>query len=232
MVCEKCGETLEPDAGICKKCGTSAAQSSVETSKSRPRLSWAKTLLAGVAVIAGSLYIGAAIYFLNSGVEEKTVSSKGNSISGTISKPAADAPAATKTNTQADAKLIDKKEPAASSKQSETKSAHEEAVRDLVNKWLASWQSGNMETYRSCYASDFQSKGMNLDVWVSHKTNVRERTKNIRIAIDDVQISADEKNAAAVFTQHYSSSKSKDSGKKKLELKKINNAWKIYREIM
>lgn len=107
-----------------------------------------------------------------------------------------------------------------------------EAVRDLVTKWLTSWKSGDLKTYRSFYASDFQSKGKNLDAWISHKTNVYKKSKNINIIIDNLQISADENNASAVFTQHYSSSITKDSGKKTLELKKINNEWKIYREIM
>jgi hypothetical protein len=42
----------------------------------------------------------------------------------------------------------------------------------------------------------------------------------------------DENIAMAVFTQYYSSSILKHSGKKKLELRKINDEWKIYREIM
>jgi ketosteroid isomerase-like protein len=102
----------------------------------------------------------------------------------------------------------------------------------LLTKWLTSWKSGDMKTYRSCYASDFQSKGMNLDAWVSHKTNVYQKSKNINVSIDNLQISADENFAAIIFTQHYSSSILKDSGKKTLELRKINDEWKIYREIM
>ena len=118
------------------------------------------------------------------------------------------------------------------SKQNETKSIPEEDVRNLVNKWLTSWQSGDMKTYHSCYASDFQSKRMNLNAWVSHKTNVRKNSKDINISINDLLISVDENTATAVFTQSYSSSIFKDSGKKTLELRKINDEWKIYREIM
>jgi tetratricopeptide (TPR) repeat protein len=117
-------------------------------------------------------------------------------------------------------------------KQNETKSIPEEAVQNLVTKWLTSWKSGDMKTYRSCYASNFQSKGMNLDAWISYKNNVRQRSKNINISIDDLQISVDENSAMAVFTQSYSSSMLKDKGKKTLELKKINDEWKIYSEIM
>jgi ketosteroid isomerase-like protein len=117
-------------------------------------------------------------------------------------------------------------------KQNETKSIPEEAVQNLVTKWLTSWKSGDMKTYRSCYASNFQSKGMNLDAWISYKNNVRQRSKNINISIDDLQISVDENSAMAVFTQSYSSSMLKDKGKKTLELKKINDEWKIYSEII
>ena len=117
-------------------------------------------------------------------------------------------------------------------KQNETKSIPEEAVRNLVTKWLTSWKSGDMKTYRSCYASNFQSKGMNLDAWISYKNNVRQRSKNINISIDDLQISVDENSAMAVFTQSYSSSILTDKGKKTLELKKINDEWKIYSEII
>ena len=114
--------------------------------------------------------------------------------------------------------------------QKETKSIFEEDIRHLVNKWLTSWQSGNMKTYRGCYASNFQSKGMNLDAWIAHKANVRQNSKNINIRIDNLQISAEENIATAVFTQYYSSSILNSKSKKKLELRKINNEWKIYRE--
>jgi ketosteroid isomerase-like protein len=109
---------------------------------------------------------------------------------------------------------------------------HKEDVRNLVNKWLASWKTGDIKTYGSFYAADFESKGKNLDAWLAHKTNVSKKSKNINITIDNLQISADENKATAVFTQQYSSSITKDSGKKTLELRKINNEWKIYREIM
>jgi hypothetical protein len=89
-----------------------------------------------------------------------------------------------------------------------------------------------VETYRSCYAPDFQSKGRNLDAYVSDKADVYKKSKNINVSIDNLQISADENNVTVEFIQHYSSSIFKYSGKKKLELRKINDEWKIYREIM
>ena len=77
-----------------------------------------------------------------------------------------------------------------------------------------------MKTYRSCYTSDFQSKGMNLNAWISYKTNVHQKSKNINISIDNLQISVDANTAMAVFTQYYSSSILKYKGKKNIGVKK------------
>jgi ketosteroid isomerase-like protein len=105
-------------------------------------------------------------------------------------------------------------------------------IRQLVNKWLTSWQSGDMESYRSCYAPDFTSREMDLDAWIIHKSTVRQKSENISIRIDNLQISADGDTAQASFIQQYSSSVLKSKGKKTLELRKIGDHWKIRREIM
>lgn len=115
---------------------------------------------------------------------------------------------------------------------SDTKSATGAAVQQLVAGWRKSWESGNMSAYRSCYAPDFYTREMNLDQWISYKTSVRNRSKNIRIRIADVRVSTAANQATAVFQQHYSSSLLKSSGVKKLEMRNINGAWKITRESM
>jgi Uncharacterized protein conserved in bacteria len=116
--------------------------------------------------------------------------------------------------------------------QDPSRSSAGEPVRDLITKWVNSWKSGDMKNYHSCYAANFQSKGMNLNDWVSHKADVRKNSKIINILIDNLRISAGTNSATAVFIQHYNSSTLKSKGKKKLELKKINGEWKIYSEIM
>jgi len=73
---------------------------------------------------------------------------------------------------------------------------------------------------------------MKLDEWITYKTNVRNKSKNIKIGIENIKISVDGDTAKAVFTQKYSSSILKDKGQKTLELKKSGNDWKIYKEFM
>jgi murein L,D-transpeptidase YafK len=122
----------------------------------------------------------------------------------------------------------------AGSKQKEATTDHttQKEILNLITKWLTSWKSGDMKTYRDCYASDFQSKEMNLDDWISHKSQVRQNSENINIRIDQLKIFADGDTAKAFFIQHYSSSILKSKGKKTLELKKIGEEWKIFREII
>jgi hypothetical protein len=141
--------------------------------------------------------------------------------------PMVEEPVAPKEAVAAAPAVTDKYLAPINSKRTETKN-----VQNLINKWLTSWKSGDINTYRSCYASDFLSGGMNLDEWVSHRTNVYQKSKNINISIKNLNISEEVNSASAEFTQSYSSSISKYSGKKKLKLKKINDKWKIYREVL
>lgn len=115
---------------------------------------------------------------------------------------------------------------------SEMDSSSKEAVHKLITKWAESWESGNMAIFRTCYASNFRAQGMNLNQWVNHKAMVRERSKRINVRVDNLIVSGGNNQATATFTQHYSSNLLKSKGNKRMELRKINGAWKIYRETM
>jgi colicin import membrane protein len=119
-----------------------------------------------------------------------------------------------------------------SSNQSETESTPEENIRTLVNTWLTSWESGDFDSYRNCYVSDFRSKGMNLDSWIDNKIKVRKKSQNISISMGDMQISVEGNIATAKFYLHYISSILDNSGIKILDLKRTKSGWKIYKEIM
>lgn len=108
----------------------------------------------------------------------------------------------------------------------------DEAIRQVVSKWLAAWQSGDTATYRSCYDEGFKSQNMTLEKWIAYKTGVRQKSTDIKIGIDDLKIIADGDHAEAVFIQTYKSSTLNDKGEKTLKLKKIGDEWKIYQEIM
>jgi len=122
--------------------------------------------------------------------------------------------------------------PAPPSTRQETEPSSKDAVRKIVLKWAESWKSGNMAAYKSCYASNFRAQGMNLNDWVNHKINVREKSGSISVRVSNLNITGNNNQAVATFTQHYSSKILKSSAGKRLELRKINGEWKIYRETM
>ncbi|MBE9547547.1 MAG: L,D-transpeptidase family protein [Proteobacteria bacterium] len=104
------------------------------------------------------------------------------------------------------------------------------AIRQLIEKWVQFWESGDMENYRLCYAPDFRSRGMNLGNWIFYKTGLKKRNKNIRICIEDIKITSGRGQGLAAFTQKYSSSNYNAVGTKKLRFRKADGEWKIYRE--
>lgn len=106
----------------------------------------------------------------------------------------------------------------------------EKEITALITKWAGSWKSGDMRKFRNCYAANFKSRNMNLNGWISHKVDVRKNSKNINVRVENIHVMVNSTNATAAFTQYYSSSILKSKSSKKLELKKMDNEWKIVRE--
>ena len=108
--------------------------------------------------------------------------------------------------------------------------SHKDIIK-LVDKWVASWESGDMKDYAFFYAADFKSKGMDIDDWLVYKSKLHRSNKNIHVGIKNLRIShrsADK--LIATFEQHYSSSRISDVGTKTLYFKNIDNSWKIWKE--
>ncbi len=105
------------------------------------------------------------------------------------------------------------------------------AIKELIVSWVESWENGNMEVYRSCYSPDFKARRMNLDRWISYKTGLKKRNKNISVDIGDLKISSGRNQGLAAFKQKYNSSRYNAVGTKRLRMQKVAGEWKIYREI-
>lgn len=110
------------------------------------------------------------------------------------------------------------------------KSLPEEQVRRLIDEWLASWQAGDMETYRDCYVPDFHSKKKDLPAWIAWRARDRGKSVNIRIDNLKVSLNAGASAAKASFTQYYRSSTHQTKVKKTLMFRKEKGEWKICRE--
>jgi hypothetical protein len=151
-------------------------------------------------------------------------------IADLISNEKSSARVATNTTVLNAASTISPPSPAAA--RQESISNPNDVIKKLLTKWVSSWKSGDMTTYRTCYASDFKSKGMNLNDWISYKAELHKRNKKISVKIANIRITSTGNSANAIFTQIYNSPGLKSKGTKKLELKKVDGEWKIYKEYM
>jgi len=118
--------------------------------------------------------------------------------------------------------------------QAEANSSDQAAITRVVEKWADSWQEGNMREYRSCFSSDFRSRGMSLGKYIDYKTDLAKKYRKISVRVSNLKVSySGGQNATAIFRQTYSAAGGpKTSGVKKLELKKVKEGWRIYRETM
>jgi len=106
----------------------------------------------------------------------------------------------------------------------------DDIIKQLIKDWLQAWESGDMERYGTFYASDFRTTGMDLNGWISYKTMLSQRNKDVRITSEDITVSLHPNRVVASFKQIYTSSRHSDAGLKKLYFKKENGEWRIYRE--
>jgi len=104
------------------------------------------------------------------------------------------------------------------------------AIADLVAEWADAWRSKDVQRYRACYAPDFRARGKDLRAWIRYKERLNRRYDSIRVWIEDLKIQQGPKRSTATFLQRYDSSGHKSVGIKRLRLKCIGGAWKIYRE--
>jgi murein L,D-transpeptidase YafK len=104
------------------------------------------------------------------------------------------------------------------------------AITDLVFEWADAWRSKDIRRYRACYAPDFRAGGMNLRAWIRYKDRLNRRYDSIQVLIEDLNIEQGPERSTAEFLQRYHSSGHRSLGIKRLRLKYMGGAWKIYRE--
>jgi len=110
--------------------------------------------------------------------------------------------------------------------------ANNDDIRRFIDLWMASWKAGNLKDYASFYAADFRAQGMNRAAWLAYKKKVFRASENVRIDIKNLDITSQSRGrAVATFEQYYSSSLVTDVGTKTLSLKKVDNSWKICKEV-
>lgn len=103
---------------------------------------------------------------------------------------------------------------------------------DFVEKWRKSWASKDIETYMSCYGSDFKSGGLDKRGWRKKKTYLNKKYQFIQVTIDNIVVERSSAQAKISFFQTYKSDLYQTSGTKNLHLVLHNGKWQIEKEYM
>jgi len=103
-------------------------------------------------------------------------------------------------------------------------------LAELVSEWVDAWRSKDIERYRSFYAPDFQGGGWDLDAWIRNKERLNRLYDSIQISIEGLDIKLEGDKSTLTFLQRYNSTGYQAVGMKHLEMKRIGDKWKIYRE--
>jgi len=103
-------------------------------------------------------------------------------------------------------------------------------VLKVVEEWRQAWQSTDQEKYLSFYSKRFKTPEFHYAEWVSFKNRVNQKNKKRQILIEDISIFKSKDLYTVHFTQHYSSSRINDIGKKEIFLVEENGRLKILSE--
>lgn len=106
-----------------------------------------------------------------------------------------------------------------------------EQISSMIDNWIQAWSSKDIDAYGIHYASDFQSKGMDKNEWLSYKTELNRKYNQIHVSRKKLLFKGDPIQPVVSFVQRYESTGYTATGIKKLVLKQENGAWKIYREL-
>ncbi len=100
-----------------------------------------------------------------------------------------------------------------------------------IEDWKNSWENWDPVEYGKHYSAQFKSTQKNKAKWLAHKQKLAIIThKNVNIEIKNPKIVEFKDQLVLTFEQKYSSSLTKDEGKKSLYLQKENDSFAILAE--
>lgn len=107
----------------------------------------------------------------------------------------------------------------------------ESEVSLVLQGWASAWSRKDVKSYLGYYAEDYQTpNGMARKDWEAERTQSIEKPDQLRVSVDEINISVDGDKATVRFRQHYTSPTLKSSASKTLVLVKSGGKWLIQQE--
>jgi len=103
-------------------------------------------------------------------------------------------------------------------------------IASLVESWRRAWERKRLNDYIAHYHPAFISSGKELSAWKQYKGSLNKRYRNISVKVSGLKVKIEGEKARAYFKQQYRSDNFSSDGYKRIEFRKKDGTWRIYRE--
>lgn len=109
--------------------------------------------------------------------------------------------------------------------------AREQQIVRTLQQWAASWSEQAIEPYLDAYASDYAPVDMSRRAWQQQRRRRLATPAWIEVELSDVQVTRVQEDTATVkLTQRYRSNTYQDLTRKRFELRRDADGWRIVEE--
>lgn len=106
-----------------------------------------------------------------------------------------------------------------------------QSVVNAVMRWAQAWSRQDLDTYFMSYIDGYAPPGISHRSWKAQRTRRVRNPRFITVAISEIRARSSKKTEARVtFRQKYRSNLLSSSVIKQLEMRNVNNVWKITEE--
>jgi murein L,D-transpeptidase YafK len=103
-------------------------------------------------------------------------------------------------------------------------------IASIVESWRKAWETKRLNDYIAHYHPDFVSSGKDLKAWKQYKESLNRRYRQISVTVSGLKVRVEGEKVRVYFEQRYRSDTFSSDGYKRIELRKKDGSWKIYRE--
>jgi len=108
----------------------------------------------------------------------------------------------------------------------------EDQLTQTLLDWASAWSAQDIEQYINAYTDDYRGSDATHEAWIEQRRSRILKPGKIRVELNFIKIkSANATRAVIDFQQNFSSPGYQDKVIKRITLSKINDDWKISREI-
>jgi ketosteroid isomerase-like protein len=107
-----------------------------------------------------------------------------------------------------------------------------QAAAALLEDWAKAWGARDKAAYFALYAPDFRFIDQSLDLpsFRRYRGGHMDRAAFVNVSVEDLEVSVEGGRALATFIQTYESDRTRDRGRKTLELIEMDGRWRILSE--